>query len=104
MTSMMVTVSYEGVAIVKGAPAREDGPAGVFVDCEFPMPVGTRLEVQLDRGGPRPARVVRVHEAQQGGGMALEWMGEASATPPPVNVEPAPPQEHGSGKRGKKRR
>jgi hypothetical protein len=103
MSAMMATVSYEGIAIVKGAPAREDG-AGVFVDCEFPMPVGTRLEVQIDHGGARPARVVRVQEAQQGGGMALEWSGEASQTSPaPANVE-APPQPEGGGGKRKKRR
>ena len=102
---MTATVTYEGISIGKGVAAREDGPAGVFVECEFPMPVGTRLEVQLDQGGPRPARVVRVQEAQQGGGMALEWTGEASATPQPANVQSAPhPHEGGGGRRGKKRR
>ena len=98
---MMATVTYEGIAIVKGAPAREDG-AGVFVDCEFPMPVGTRLEVQIDHGGARPARVVRVQEAQQGGGMALSWAGDAAETPAPVSATPQP-ENTGGGKRKRRR-
>src|SRR5215470_7182806 len=52
---MTATVNYEGIAIVKGVSAREEG-AGVWIECEFPMPVGSRVEVQLDDGGSRPAR------------------------------------------------
>src|SRR5262249_22309847 len=78
--TMTATVNYEGIAIVKGVSAREEG-AGIWIECEFPMPVGTRVNVQLDDGGTRAARVVRVQEAQQGGGMALEWAGEATAAP-----------------------
>ena len=100
---MMATVSYEGIAIVKGAPAREDG-AGVFVDCEFPMPVGTRLDVQIDHGGSRPARVVRVQEAQQGGGMTLAWAGEETATAPAVDAPAAPQPAEGSGGHGRRKK
>jgi hypothetical protein len=102
ISAMMATVSYEGIAIVKGAPAREDG-AGVFVDCEFPMPVGTRLDVQIDHGGARPARVVRVQEAQQGGGMVLAWAGEASEAPA-VNAPSAPQPAEGSGGHGRRKK
>jgi hypothetical protein len=78
---MMVTVTYQGVPIVRSSPAREEGATGIFVECEFPMPVGSRLEVQLERGaGVRPARVVRVVEAAQGAGMSVEWTGEAEPT------------------------
>src|SRR5262249_48139348 len=45
--TMTATVNYEGIAIVKGVSAREEG-AGVWIECEFPMPVGSRVEVQLD--------------------------------------------------------
>ena len=103
---MMATVSYEGISIVKGASAREEG-AGVWIDCEFPMPVGTRVNVELDQGSARSARVVRVHEAQQGGGMALVWAGGAVVTAPAVNAPAAPVAHEGSGghgRRGKKRR
>ena len=100
---MMATVTYEGIAIVKGVAAREDG-AGVFVDCEFPMPVGTRLDVQIDHGSSRPARVVRVQEAQQGGGMALAWAGEAEVTPSSVSAPAAPMPTEGSGGHGKRKK
>ncbi|HJZ88763.1 MAG TPA: hypothetical protein VKN99_26510 [Polyangia bacterium] len=104
---MIATVTYEGAPIVKGAAAREAGPGGVFIECEFPMPVGTRLQVQLDRGGPRPGRVVRVVEAQQGAGMTLEWTGEAGPTPPPADAGAgeagAGAGAHGSGRRRRRR-
>ena len=90
MSPMVATVSYEGIAIVKGAAAAEEGADGVFIECEAPMPVGTRVEVQLDRGGLRPARVVRVNETAAGTGMALAWTGEAGAAPPAPSPS-APP-------------
>ena len=100
---MTATVNYEGIAIVKGVSAREEG-AGVWIDCEFPMPVGTRLDVELEQGGTRSARVVRVQEAQQGGGMALEWAGEATTTPSSVNAPAAPMPPEGSGGHGRRKR
>jgi hypothetical protein len=100
---MTANVSYQGISIVKGVPAREDG-ASVWIECEFPMPVGTRLEVELDHAGPRPARVVRVQEAQQGGGMGLEWTGDTLAQPPADEPAASRAPEGGEGRRGKRRR
>jgi hypothetical protein len=101
--SMTATVNYEGIAIVKAVSAREEG-AGVWIDCEFPMPVGTRVQVELDNGGSRSARVVRVQEAQQGGGMAVEWAGEATTTPSSINAPVAPMPPEGSGGHGRRKR
>jgi hypothetical protein len=78
------------------------------------MPVGTQLEVELDHAERRAGRVVRVQEAQQGGGMQIAWTGDASPAPKAAEAEStesatqaqkadsAPPS--GGGKRGRRRR
>src|SRR5262245_32243002 len=76
---MVATVSYQGSPIAKRAAVRDEGGDGLFVECEFPMPVGTQLEVTIENERMRPARVERVVEAQQGAGMMLKWV-EAGAT------------------------
>jgi hypothetical protein len=111
----MATVCYEGVSILKGAAVRDEGPAGLFVECESPMPVGTRLSIELDQALARPARVVRVAEAQPGGGMAVEWTGQpagapATAAAPAPRTSAGAPDESppaatpGEGSRRKRRR
>src|SRR5262245_57820163 len=104
---MVATVSYQGSPIVKRAAVRDDGVDGLFVECEFPMPVGTQLEVTIENEAMRPARVERVVEAQQGAGMMLKWVqrsakaqaADAQAVPVAAGEAPSGPQSSGGGRR-----
>jgi hypothetical protein len=80
---MTVDVLYEGLAIAKGAAAREES-GGLFVELEAPMPVGTRLVIH-DGGGERAARVTHVHEGI-GPGVLIVFEAPKAASPEP---EPA---------------
>jgi hypothetical protein len=119
---MVANVSYQGIAIVKGASARDSDAEGTFILCDCPMPVGTQLEVQLEREGARPARVVHVVEGE-GAGMGVRFTGavvqptttattatpmsttEATPTPTATPTTPtASPARPPSGRDRRKRR
>src|SRR3954468_16741991 len=93
---MDVDVIYQGLALVKGANARSEG-AGLFVELEAPMPVGTTLELVTPEG-TRAGKVESVIEGA-GAGMLVGFGARKSAEPnapmqemksvPPVPLEPA---------------
>src|SRR5262245_60238020 len=97
---MVVTVTYVGIPIVKGAPAESEAGDRLFIPCEFPMPVGTAVQVELDHAQRRFAQVVRVLEVEggQGAGMAIEWRSGPEPLPMPVRAaHPEPPAASGQG-------
>lgn len=57
---MIVDVTWDGVALVKGATAREESNGSWFVELEQPMPVGTRLSLSGELQAT--VEVARVHE------------------------------------------
>jgi hypothetical protein len=65
---MTVDVAWDGVTLVKGAQARDDG-GGWFVELEQPMPVGTPLTLSGDVQAT--VQVARVHEGA-GAGMLVK--------------------------------
>src|SRR6185503_1414526 len=88
---MIVDVLYEGLALAKGANAREEGK-GAFVELEAPMPVGTRLTLRSE-SGERLARVERVQEGATSGVEVRFLDASAAATSSreaaaPSHVEP----------------
>lgn len=92
---MTVDVTWDGVALAKGATIREqDG--GFFVEMEQPMPVGT--SVTLTGDVQATVAVTRVHEGI-GAGMLLR---KADARPPSGETEVAGEEEK-KEKRKKKR-
>jgi hypothetical protein len=100
---MQARVTYDGTPIAQGAPTAEEKGGVMFITCESPMPVGTEVTVQLERGGPRAARVVRVEESAERAGMAVEWIGDPTPTlPPPPADEPGTVKNEGG--RGRRRR
>jgi hypothetical protein len=92
---MTVDVTWDGVALAKGATIREqDG--GFFVEMEQPMPVGT--SVTLSGDVQATVAVTRVHEGI-GAGMLLR---KADARPPSGETEVVEKEEK-KEKRKKKR-
>ena len=99
---MTVDVTWDGVALGKGATIREqDG--GWFVELEQPMPVGT--SVVLSGDVQATVVVARVHEGV-GAGMLLRKEnaepGTGNRKPETGNAEP-PEKEEKKEKRKKKR-
>jgi len=99
--AMTVDVTWDGVALAKGATIREqDG--GWFVELEQPMPVGT--SVVLSGDVQATATVARVHEGV-GAGMLVRKSGGEPGTgnrKPETGNGEAPEQEK-KEKRKKKR-
>ena len=96
---MTVDVTWDGVALAKGATIREqDG--GFFVEMEQPMPVGT--SVTLTGDVQATVAVTRVHEGI-GAGMLLR---KADARPPSGETEVAGEKKRRkrSGRRSVRRR
>jgi hypothetical protein len=84
---MNVDVIYQGLALVKGAPARSEG-AGLFVEWELPMPVGTPLEL-VTPDGTRSGRVESVVEGA-GAGMLVSFRVSAEPNAPMQEMKSAP--------------
>ena len=89
---MVVDVLYEGLALARGANAREEGQ-GVFIELEAPMPVGTRLTLR-GPDGDKLARVERVKEGASSG-VEVRFVDVSEAHPAgarqanaPAHVEP----------------
>jgi hypothetical protein len=89
---MVVDVLYEGLALARGANAREEGK-GVFIELEAPMPVGTRLTLR-GPDGDKLARVERVKEGASSG-VEVRFVDVSEAHPAgarqanaPAHVEP----------------
>lgn len=119
---MIVDVTWDGVALARGAQAREED-GGWFVELEHPMPVGTVLV--LDGEAQATVRVARVSEGA-GAGMLLrrvdsrpstvdgpkseaepEVKAEAAkgeAEPAKGEAEPEPEERGGNGKKDRRRR
>jgi hypothetical protein len=94
---MTVDVTWDGVALAKGATVREqDG--GWFVELEQPMPVGT--SVMLTGDVQATASVARVQEGI-GAGMLLKQA--TGNRPQATGNEEAPEKEEKKEKRKKKR-
>jgi hypothetical protein len=95
---MTVDVTWDGVALVRGATIREqDG--GWFVELEQPMPVGTSVVISGDVQAT--ATVSRVTEGA-GAGMLMHAGGARSADPEPPAA--AGDKEEKKEKRNKKKR
>jgi hypothetical protein len=77
---MLVDVTFDGVALCKGANARPDGN-GWFVELEQPMPVGTVLDVSGETQAT--VRVERVVEGV-GAGMLLVPASAEKSKPAPA--------------------
>jgi hypothetical protein len=89
-----VDVHYQGLALAKGVPARDEDGA-LFVELEMPMPVGTRLDV-ITPDGTRAGRVFSVVEGP-GAGMVVTfgvWQPKVKApepNAPMAEMKSAPP-------------
>jgi hypothetical protein len=94
---MTVDVTWDGVALARGATIREqDG--GWFVELEQPMPVGT--SVVLSGDVQATVAVARVHEGI-GAGMLLKTA--VGSQPSAVSSEDEPKEPEKKEKRKKKR-
>ncbi len=103
---MIVDVTWDGVALARGAQARTEGD-GWFVELEQPMPVGTLLTLAGE--AEATVRVARVHEGL-GAGMLVKRAEARAAAAPAASAAPtstveneAEPEEKESGG-GRKRR